>query len=616
MNLSSLLIFFVIYLCTSCNYVFQNTQSFNSANFLSKSKKNPANEIPENGVGFSKVALIICDSEEKNGIKSSYLARSVASTFISEHIKKAFSVNPIYKTNEFHDSMFNSLHQALLNFDIIRRDFIQMKLEANAKLITETHQISMIAAFLENTVNGPELKIGKIGNDHIIVFRKTLVESSETKFYYKLYYTSKRETKDYPNQATLDNINDKKKLFVSRSLKLQQDDVIILGSRGIFSNLHIGLLARSLNFIFHNAGKNEKDIRTQLFEMSNLYLQEIMNGFHDEKIDNDVLIKIGKRIEKEKKNALSKAMLKFEFDKSEKIKALEKKMNQNIENNKPGFFSFFNCGKNDEPLNQIEMQEIEKLNNQIFEMPDQPALYPKLEEVKNAEHDNFMSFYPIFTNESVKKFIDNEVLAQEEFAKRLKNGNGMSNSRQSNRNQVINKFDSTSEFTDLDILKTKKKHKNQEKKIDCSTMSLLSYKRPGRHYDNNLSECLDRLIQNEFNSKEENFSKKGKKFSTELFSKYMVNISQKISQIEGYPSPAYLDCVAATLKPEKCNLKGDSHDFSIITTKIVEEDFTSQEQTTAILSADKEKKDAIEELKNELLSRIEKISDVKLNLVI
>jgi serine/threonine protein phosphatase PrpC len=248
--------------------------------------------IGEDNISTTPYGLAVSDGVGSCHFSSHYaskvLTTAFAKFFVDENQPKSLS-----NGDQYYDAMMVALASGMTEFqrklneymidNILRKTLPESKVEKLVNLLSVS--ATLVATQIDNSEFTPEsdkanMMIYTKGDSLVTVFRKTPHPEKEGFFYYKpiLMTTDQQYRFNQPYQFT--SSVDIKNIFHDSHFnsEIHADDIVLLGSDGIYDNMHLSLLTMIVNYCFwlsHAEDLSKTELHTVITFMVNEYIKNM-----------------------------------------------------------------------------------------------------------------------------------------------------------------------------------------------------------------------------------------------------------------------------------------------------------------------------------------------------
>lgn len=223
-------------------------------------KKSLKKDIGEDAFVALPFGLVVADGIGSCEFSSSFFARTLTTkiglalnqlnTEIAGGHHRAIeslkdNLNKSVKLATIDYNLKSTLHISSASFDKLKMKKIQIA-ASEVKKVSST----LISVFImKNQLDRPTLMVYQMGDSLVSIFRKKESSVAPGQFYYELVYKTK-EMQHYfncPKQfstASMDNVD---KQSQAESFPIMEDDIVIVGSDGLWDNIHTTVLTFAVN---------------------------------------------------------------------------------------------------------------------------------------------------------------------------------------------------------------------------------------------------------------------------------------------------------------------------------------------------------------------------------
>ena len=245
---------------------FKTTTISDGAKIEYQKNKLGENPLGEDSIGTTPVSLVVCDGVGGSKISSKFISQYLVNSF-QKFILKDLTRDPFEIVEELRMERqikttlndFPSQFNALMSNSILEWE----KSTAHKFEITPSKMSSsstFVAAILLSDFMEEKnfLKIIQKGDSLATIFQVTL--GPKGNYYQPSYFLKDQQYQfNYPYQFSSDKKNIESEIFYD-TIEVKENDVVILGSDGLFDNVHFGFLAMAFNSLIFLNDKDEKDI--------------------------------------------------------------------------------------------------------------------------------------------------------------------------------------------------------------------------------------------------------------------------------------------------------------------------------------------------------------------
>lgn len=267
---------------TCANYVF-SANGIDKGHFIPLLKdKHGAEMRGEDSFSTSPHFLIVNDGVGGSPFSSKHISEFLSVQFQIE-FQNQLHANPNFKFAS--DISCRKFTNALINKIVheyykTTKDFVtkweQESSKTSAIAIRDfSVSTTMVAVMLETTNQRPQLSIIQKGDSLCVVF--ALVKNDKDRYFYKPVYMTKDQQYqfNFPYQVSSDRLSDENELFIEK-VGTSAYSLVVLGSDGVFDNLHLGFLTMIVNLaaIIHESSISDEDLFNKLVdELVQLYIE-------------------------------------------------------------------------------------------------------------------------------------------------------------------------------------------------------------------------------------------------------------------------------------------------------------------------------------------------------
>lgn len=230
------------------------TSSIDEGHFQEYPKdKHGVNQLGEDSFGTSKNSLVVCDGVGGSNFSSKYISNLIANDFQISILKKSRSLNSNFFKDDFYFNVIKSnIDNTILDYNTHLKNMLINWQQTNKKQfpIKPTQMGSsttFIGAVLVNDKIEPKVKFIQKGDSLAVVFRKTESAKKGHFYYLPVYMTAEQQFRfNFPYQFSTEVRNYNSEVF-NYSFNAKNGDLVVLGSDGLFDNLHLGFLTILIN---------------------------------------------------------------------------------------------------------------------------------------------------------------------------------------------------------------------------------------------------------------------------------------------------------------------------------------------------------------------------------
>lgn len=281
----------------SGQFLFSTYQPYQGTNIEYPKEKHGEKNRGEDSIGTSPKALVVCDGVGGSAISSKFISSFLTDKFLmfmNEFFKddnKVFSSNEDFKTQSL-SSLKNTIDEyssflasivsewkdiTLKSFNLEKNENQKKIKSGEIDMILKNNKVSSSSTFvsivLESTKTSFKYRVLQKGDSLVVIFR--LFESKLNKhLYYKPIYMTKDLQHEFncPYQFTSDPEDFDTNIF-SDELKAEKFDIMIIGSDGVFDNLHLGLMTMMVNSAVNSEAKTMTKVSEELIEKFQNYVE-------------------------------------------------------------------------------------------------------------------------------------------------------------------------------------------------------------------------------------------------------------------------------------------------------------------------------------------------------
>lgn len=429
MKINRLAFYFLIILQINSSLIF-NLDLINDGTNLELLKKKQGDEDRgEDSLATSKIAFIVADGVGGNYFTAKHLSSFVTTSYMDYILKKSQSeIKTFTSTSEIRVKLLEMAKASMNSYvESTKKNLLDLKSEnikdgyqKKSQIMTST---TFVSAYLESGEESAKLRIGQSGDSLAIVFRKTKLPNSTDQFYYKPIFMTKEMQFSYnfPIQLSAD-IEIKASDIFSTEIEVLKDDIVILGSDGLFDNVHIGFLTKMLNYIVTNSSKVQKNVLLEnLLLLVKIYIEKTSEKSTEETkrtkmmqlLELETIRKIPEEIENERKQYLSKINAKVNELRTQRTNRLnELHENRNKSKKLQKFLKIFQiCGyvkEYDDLPDDAETIEIRRLKNLVYEPSEKyRVLSSKVGYEENRQTETLFSTVSYYSLEDEESIFEN-----------------------------------------------------------------------------------------------------------------------------------------------------------------------------------------------------------------
>lgn len=275
---------FIIFFSQHCEEHYFNTNSIEAGTFLPlPKKKNLEIDLGEDSFLTSPVGLVVCDGVGGTRFSSKYFSLYLTVYYQKALIQKeAINKNWFYNEDSFAEFINRSINTGITAYKKTFNGELDKWIQENKLAKKEDslkNYLSASSTFVSASIvkiEGKErLIFASKGDSRGILFRRVITEQGSIYYLPFIFTTEGSVGFNFPLQIDSEEVSSIQN-FTYDSTPTRSSDIVLLGSDGVFDNIHFGFLVLTMNAIFAFQTLdlvNESSIFTFLKPYVHLYAQ-------------------------------------------------------------------------------------------------------------------------------------------------------------------------------------------------------------------------------------------------------------------------------------------------------------------------------------------------------